>query len=77
MRHGNNVRHSQQRGVFRQRLLFENVQSGGVNNPFLQRGNQRLFVHYRAAPGVNKDGAGLHFGELFFAEQMISLVGQR
>ena len=76
MRQRDDVRQAQQRRIFSQRLVLEDIKAGSVNVTRLQGGDQRLLIDHRAAPGVNKDGGRFHFGELRLTEQMVGLFAQ-
>src|SRR3984957_6008505 len=60
MRRNQQIFQVPQRRIFGQRLLFKHIQSGSSNASRLQRLDQRLLIHLRPAPYIDKVRTRLH-----------------
>ncbi len=71
------VRQLRQRMIGLQRLGVEHIESGVADVAAGERGDQRGFVHQRAARGIDQDDARLHAGDAFGGQKAARFVVER
>ena len=57
------------------RFHCEGIQGGASDVALLKGVDQRLLIHQSSARGINEEGVGFHFGQLFYADHASSFGG--